>query len=1509
MPKQAVADGRRSKRLPAKVVRHRLPRLKGAAQVPSRGPSRVFDGNVSGAVLGSPGCYANAAPGGGNLYAQNAQLPFWINFLGKAYKHAWVSPEGYIYFDGGLGGDPQNTVGPPVGAGQLHSLWDNYRSRLIAPFWSFASDQQPSGANPNFWGTTTYNGRPAFCVEWTEIVNGEYCIYPYTGDFSKTNTYELLIVRRPDRGYDDFDIVFNYGSIEYDHPGTDAGDQTTGYKCGDAAAAGWKTGSTAPGTSDLISNSWTYGAFVDGNQATGLIHNSLGDAQQGRYVWSIHNTQAAPHVDPYQTFGPPSDGSGPSWGVNPTGTQGEPVDSANGSYYTSTTDASLAGIGIPFTFTRSYNSADTTSGPLGPGWTHNLNASLTIKPNGDVTGRSGDGQQLQFTLNPDGSFSPPAGGRSTLTAVGGGYELVTHDQVHYLFTGQGRLTSERDRNGKGLAFAYNGDGTLATVTDSVGRNVTLSYTGGLLSQLTLPDGRNVRYAYDPGGHLQTVTDMRGGVTQYTYDSGGRLATLVDQNNHTVVQNTYGSDGRVTQQIDADGGISTYSWDAATSTSTYTDPRGNPWKDVYVDNVLIDRIDPLGNDTHYVYDSNLAVTAVIDPLGNETDMTYDARGNVLTKTAPFQCGVPFSAPCVETWTYDSFNNVSSYKNRAGGMTNYAYDGAGNLVSRTDPDPGTGRPVTLYGRDPAGTGLLTSTTDPNGRTTTYGYTNGNLTSVVLPLGEKTTMTYDGSGRMITRVDPRGNVTGADPAQYTTTFGYDNADHLRTTTDPLNHTTTSVYDAAGNLQSIQDANNHTTAYGYDNANHLTSMTTPDLTQTIYGYDPDGNLVSRKDGNNHTTRFAYDSANRVISTTLPGNQQWSYSYDANGNRVRTIDANNATTSYTYDALNRLTRTGYSDGTPTVTYSYDDNGNPTNIQNTTANEVFRYDALNRLTAAGQGGSYSFFYTYDAAGNVTQRTYPGNAVTNYTYDADERMKTVAGPPGTTTYAYDAAGNLATATLPATNGYVETRSYDRAGRLTEVKTQKGTSVLADVTTTLDGVGNPLSVVRTGATALTANYTYDSRDRLTEVCFQASPCTGGSSPFIRWTYDPAGNRLTEARPTGTTNYTYDVNDRMLTAGSTALTYDANGNETSAGAVTFAHNAANQLKSTTNGRTTTTYTYDGGGHRLSASTGTQTASTTNYSWDLLDSIPQIAVEQDGAGGILRTYLYGLDRIAMTTGGASYFYHYDQLGSVINLTNSTGVTQWTDSYEPFGAVRTETKNSNKAPTNFMKFTGEYLDATGLYHLRARQYDVTTGRFLSPDPLQPVTGSPYTGAYSYISNRPTFGTDPTGRCFAICGIVGAVVNTAVYAVETAVTDESFSWTGAAQAAGEGFVIGATGGLGATVGREVLGGVVRATTAKVIGSTVAGAVGGYAATQARSLAKGCGFASSGEALRGALVGAAGTGFGEARFGQVGFEVRTIRGIFRNQPNTKRIWGGAIAGSAMDAAVGPKSSCDVGADGK
>jgi RHS repeat-associated protein len=218
--------------------------------------------------------------------------------------------------------------------------------------------------------------------------------------------------------------------------------------------------------------------------------------------------------------------------------------------------------------------------------------------------------------------------------------------------------------------------------------------------------------------------------------------------------------------------------------------------------------------------------------------------------------------------------------------------------------------------------------------------------------------------------------------------------------------------------------------------------------------------------------------------------------------------------------------------------------------------------------------------------------------------------------------------------------------------------------------------------------------------------------------------------------------------ADTYDQNGNQKTAGSTTFAYDLANRLTSTTSGTTTTTYTYDGLNKRLQASTGSQAAKKTNYAWDVNAGLPQLALERDGNNGLIRRYVNGTRNISMTTGGKVYYSHYDPLGSVVNLTSSTGGSEWTDSYEPYGPIRTEVKNDTKsAPTTLMKYVGQYLDPTGLYHLRARQYDPSTGRFLTQDPLPNPTTNAYMSAYAYANDAPTTLTDPSGlRAGNPCG-------------------------------------------------------------------------------------------------------------------------------------------------------------------
>ena len=67
------------------------------------------------------------------------------------------------------------------------------------------------------------------------------------------------------------------------------------------------------------------------------------------------------------------------------------------------------------------------------------------------------------------------------------------------------------------------------------------------------------------------------------------------------------------------------------------------------------------------------------------------------------------------------------------------------------------------------------------------------------------------------------------------------------------------------------------------------------------------------------------------------------------------------------------------------------------------------------------------------------------------------------------------------------------------------------------------------------------------------------------------------------------------------------------------------------------------------------------------------------------------------------------------------------------------------LRFTGEYQDPTGLYHLRARQYAPDIARFQSRDAWPAGPNDPYVSTYAYVNNRPTLFVDPSGL-FCVLG-------------------------------------------------------------------------------------------------------------------------------------------------------------------
>jgi RHS repeat-associated protein len=928
----------------------------------------------------------------------------------------------------------------------------------------------------------------------------------------------------------------------------------------------------------------------------------------------------------------------------------------------------------------------------------------------------------------------------------------------YAYDASGRLLTTTWPDETTESRTYTAADQLATVTDGRGDTTTFSYdSAGNVASTTSPAGNVTSWTYDAAGRPLTRTEPRGNApgatpadhtTTWAYDAAGDVLTETDALGRTTTS-TYDGNGNELTRTDALGRVTAYAYDDAGELVAETAPGGLTTAYDHDERGQVVRVtSPGGAITTYAYDDAGRVASMVEPRGNVAGATpgehrwtytYDAVGNQLSATDPLGH--------TTSQAYDERDRLVSVTDANGHTTAFAYDAADNRTSESN-HLGQATAWTYDARN-----RVTSMTNPVGRTWTYGYdANGNLTSETSPLGSVTTRSYDADDRLIAVVDPLGNAPGATPSDHDIVYGYDADGHETTETDALGASITFGFDRVGNRTARTDANGHTTTWTFDALNRLASVTAPASGTTAYGYDTAGDLVTRTDANGHATGYAYDADHRLVSLTSPAGQRWTYGYDAAGNRTTTVDARanaagNAalgTMAATYDRAGRLVAIDYSDTTPDVTFAYDGAGNRTAMTDGSGTETRTYDAADRLTGVTRGPGSAFAYAYDAAGRVTSRTYPDGSVTAFAYDDDGQLATVAAPEGTTSYGYDRAGRLSVTTLP--NGVVDARTYDNGHRLATIADTKGTTTVASFAYTRDPVGNPTQVV---AATGTQTYGYDAADRLTSVCYAAS-CAAGAVNLTSWTYDHVGNRLTETTGAAGRTYTYDSADRLTSSSLAGVTksygYDADGNQTTAGLDAFGYDMAGRMTSATDAALATTYAYayDGDGKRLRTTTTTAAGSTTVAdAWDVTQPVPEVAVERDvgGGGAVARRYGYGVDRISTTVaGGASSFYLHDGLGSVTNVTSATGGRQWTYSYQPFGRPRTTTHDDLTAPAQPMRFAGEQLDATGLYHLRARQYDTAVGRFTTTDPLAVDVGDPYVSAYAYANDRPTAMTDPTGE-------------------------------------------------------------------------------------------------------------------------------------------------------------------------
>ena len=122
---------------------------------------------------------------------------------------------------------------------------------------------------------------------------------------------------------------------------------------------------------------------------------------------------------------------------------------------------------------------------------------------------------------------------------------------------------------------------------------------------------------------------------------------------------------------------------------------------------------------------------------------------------------------------------------------------------------------------------------------------------------------------------------------------------------------------------------------------------------------------------------------------------------------------------------------------------------------------------------------------------------------------------------------------------------------------------------------------------------------------------------------------------------------------------------------------------------------------------------------------------------YTIGADLLSQEIDGEVYVYLYDGHGTVRALANSKGKVTDTYTYDAFGNLISSTGST----ANNYRYCGEQFDSTtGLYYLRARYMDTSTGRFISQDTYAGSTADPTSlHKYLYANSNPVMYSDPSG--------------------------------------------------------------------------------------------------------------------------------------------------------------------------